>query len=155
MDLKTIQKNLKTEYSYTFSFSSLREIKNPRSDSLFRVKTRYYYGTKALTKRKLKDHEHPDLAKRGVHIIEYRDPFLRSVIALRMDVPTFDSGDRQYDSRHTLYIFHSWTDISAVYCKEGYTISELYILENLTAVSVELLEILKTARFPVSRVKHL
>lgn len=155
MTLDNLINTFKYEYSYDFSFKSLREVSNPSSDSLIRVKTRYYYGTKAFMKRKTKEYDCPALAKRGVHLIEYKDIFFRSTLALRLDVPTFDSSDRQYDSRHTLFLFHSWTDVSAVYCKEGYEICELYILNTLTAVSSEIHVLLADLGFPMKHINAL
>ena len=155
MTLEKLIGNLKFEYTYDFLFKSFRTVSKPSSDSLLRIKTRYYYGTKAFMKRKVREHDNPALAKRGVHVIEYKDAFFRSAVALRFDVPTFDSGDRQYDSRHTLYLFHSLTDVSAVYCKEGYEIAELYILDTLKAVSAELHALLSGLGFPMKRIKAL
>ncbi len=155
MDMDMFIKTLKREFNYDFSFKSLRPISDPRDDSFFRVKTRYYFGPNALRKRTVREHDNPALEKIGVTAIEYKDAFFRSVLALKLDVPTFDSGDREFDSRHTLYLFHSMTDVSALYCKEGYSISELYILETLSGVSEELYTKLKELNFPMRRIKSL
>lgn len=155
MELAQLLNTLKREYTYDFSFRSVKAIADPRRDSLIELKTRKYFGTRALMRFGEYEYDIPSLRKRGVQLIRSRDALFHTSLALILSVPTFDSSDRQYDSRHTLYLIHGWTDISAVYCKEGYEIAELYVLKKLTAVSRELYGFMKEARFPVSFVTPL
>ena len=87
----------------------------------------------------------------GIHIDEYSDRFHHHVVAVVKSVPTFDSGDREYDSRHTLYLFHNEGRISAAYVKEGYRIAELYVLKDLQSVGEELKPYLEKAGFPLKK----
>lgn len=155
MDKDNMIKRLRSDFHYDFDFKSIREVNPPARDTMIRIKTRYYMRLEAFARFKIKDIEDPDARFRGVLISMYRDALLHKSIVLRFDPPCFDSGDRQYDSRHTLYLVHSLTDISAVYCVEGYEVSELYVFEGMTAVSEKLLGYLREAGFPVGRLKAL
>lgn len=46
------------------------------------------------------------------------------VLALYEDVPTFDSGDRMYDSVHKAYIKRIGKELIALYIANGYVLSE-------------------------------
>lgn len=68
----------------------------------------------------------------GVHkydvckYVVYTGGVYPKVVRLIKDVPTFDSGDREYDSWHDLYLVQKKRgNVFAVYCKGGYRISEI------------------------------
>lgn len=150
---RNILLELKSNYGYEFEFKTYQIFPDPNENTWIRFRTRYYIGTKGLIKTKVKQIENSKAAKKGVSLFEYKDLFGKSVLMLRFDVPTFDSGDREYDSKHTLYLMHDPFIVSALFCKEGYRIAELYKLNDLSAVSAELLEYMKDAGFPVNQIR--
>jgi hypothetical protein len=51
----------------------------------------------------------------------FTDGYYPKVVRLSKDIPTFDSGDREYDSWHDLYLVQEQSgNIHAVYCTGGY-----------------------------------
>jgi len=155
MDNNHMIERLKSDFHYDFDFKSVREVNPPGRDTMIRIKSRYYTRLEGFARFKIKDFDDREAKFHGVRISMYRDAMLHRSLVLRFDPPCFDSGDRQYDSRRTLYLVHGFTDISGVYCVEGYEVSELYVFEGLTAVSEKLLDYLKIAGFPVGRIKAL
>lgn len=79
----------------------------------------------------------------------YRDRYGHKVILLIRDIPCFDSGDREYDSAHLLYLFHNDGQMNALYCREGYRVATLTLFENVTVSHMELRKFLKAEGFPV------
>lgn len=155
MDKEHLIARLKHDYNYDFDFRSFRILKDPGPYTMITFLTRFYTSVSSFTKKKLGEIEDAEASSRGVRIIRYRDALFHSVIALRFDPPCFDSGDRTYDSRHTLYLIHGIYDISAVYCVEGYQISELVVFDGLRAASPKLIDYMKQAGFPVGHIKPL
>ena len=56
----------------------------------------------------------------------FTDGYYPRVVRLSKDIPTFDSGDREYDSWHDLYLVQEQSgNIHAVYCTGGYRIATI------------------------------
>lgn len=50
----------------------------------------------------------------------------QKIVRLSLSIPVFDSGDREYDSWHDLYLLQDKSgSIQAVYCTGGYRISRV------------------------------
>ena len=59
-------------------------------------------------------------------VMIYTDGHYPKVVRLSKDIPTFDSGDREYDSWHDLYLAEEKNgNIHAVYCTGGYRIAKI------------------------------
>lgn len=57
-------------------------------------------------------------------VLIYTDGYYPKVVRICKDIPTFDSGDREYDSWHDLYLVQEKSgDIHAIYCTGGYHIA--------------------------------
>ncbi len=78
------------------------------------------------------------------------DRYGHEAVKLFRDIPCFDSGDREWNSMHSLKLFHNEGKIHAVFCVEGYSISELVIVENVTPDSENLKTLLRECGFPVT-----
>ncbi len=65
-------------------------------------------------------------------------------LRIRFDVPTFDSGDRQYDSWHTLYLIQKeHHGFDAVYATGGYQVVSVKGYKGLLEMPDELAELKK------------
>lgn len=62
----------------------------------------------------------------GTDIAIFESTKYKTVVRLSLSIPTFDSGDREYDSWHDLFLLqeHNGT-IRAVYCTGGYQIAHI------------------------------
>lgn len=62
----------------------------------------------------------------GTDIVLFESKKYRRILRLSLSIPTFDSGDREYDSRHDLYLLQeNDRTLRAVYCTCGYRIAKV------------------------------
>lgn len=62
----------------------------------------------------------------GTNIALFESTKYRKIVRLSLSIPTFDSGDREYDSWHDLYLLQEHSGIiRAVYCTGGYRIADV------------------------------
>lgn len=63
---------------------------------------------------------------RGVNLAVFDSTKYRKILRLSLSIPTFDSGDREYDSWHDLFLLQEQSGlIRAVYCTGGYRIAHV------------------------------
>ena len=69
----------------------------------------------------------------------------KKAVGLFLDIPTFDSGDRQYDSWHELYLTQGDVpdSVDGAYCTGGYALAYAVWCRNLQAAPAGLTELLK------------
>lgn len=67
------------------------------------------------------------------------------LLRLLLDIPTFDSGDRQYDSWHALYLRPGQTPgtVDGIYCTGGYCLARAVLCRHLQTAPRELWALLK------------
>lgn len=129
-----------------FQCTNMKKLKKPDKLAAFRLFDRTYNGYNTLIKTKLETIEN-GYSFQCDRINRYMDKFGESVVAFVKDIPCFDSGDRMYDSRRSLYFFQNKSRIAALYCAEGYQISELYVFENLHEFDEQLTDCLRNNEF--------
>lgn len=62
----------------------------------------------------------------GANIAIFESTKYKTILRLSLSIPTFDSGDREYDSWHDLFLLQEHTGIiRAVYCTGGYRIARV------------------------------
>lgn len=62
----------------------------------------------------------------GASIAIFESTVYRRIVRLSLSIPTFDSGDRQFDSWHDLFLLEEHNGIiRAVYCTGGYSIAHV------------------------------
>lgn len=62
----------------------------------------------------------------NARITLFENARFRRIVRLSLSIPTFDFGDRQYDSWHDLFLYQEHTGIiRAVYCTGGYRIAHV------------------------------
>ena len=69
------------------------------------------------------------------------------VLALYEDVPTFDSGDRMYDSIHKAYVKRVGNELIALYIVNGYVLSKADLFLGVKPVNEDAKQILRDAGF--------
>lgn len=64
----------------------------------------------------------------------------RTALAFTLDIPTFDSGDREYDSWHTLYLLpgRQAGTVDGYYCTGGYKLAHAVYCRELRSVSARI-----------------
>lgn len=69
----------------------------------------------------------------------------KKAVGLFLDIPTFDSGDRQYDSWHALYLAQGDVpgSVDGAYCTGGYALAYAVWCRNLQAAPTGLTDLLK------------
>ncbi len=90
----------------------------------------------SVTKENIFDYEsgEKEIISKEPHITVFRDGRFEKVVRLYIKIPTFDSGDREYDSWHHLYLVREHGGhLRAVYATGGYRISTVYGFQELIA----------------------
>ena len=102
--------HIKREFGDGFLFSSEqmqvgeREITSFTSGSRENIKEKYY----------------------GANVAIFESTQFKKIVRLSLSIPTFDSGDREYDSWHDLFLLQEHDGIiRAVYCTGGYRIAHI------------------------------
>ena len=62
----------------------------------------------------------------GTSIAIFESTKYKTIVRLSLSIPTFDSGDREYDSWHDLFLLQEHNGIiRAVYCTGGYRVAHV------------------------------
>lgn len=80
------------------------------------------------------------------------DIYGSKVLCVFNAIPTFDSGDREWDSRMIEYLMFDGKDINLVVMRGGYKIANLTFYTKLLNADLELKPYLKKLSFPVEKV---
>lgn len=75
----------------------------------------------------------------------YRSPKDRPVLRIRMNLPIFDSGDREWDSYRDLYVSRESDGLCGILVAGGYKVASVHILEDLHCADAHTEETLTTA----------
>lgn len=89
----------------------------------------------------------------GDQIYIREDQYGSKVLCVVTDIPTFDSGDREWDSYMTEYLMFDGRDINLIVKRGGYKIASLTFYTKLTAADVELKDCLERLGFPVEQIE--
>lgn len=119
------------EVIHTLSFSSYqkvpRQIGEDMSGCQYEIHGRVYTDVISLKKRELEQ-----ISK---NVSVYSDCYGNTVLAFYTDIPTFDSGDREWDSLHAEYLLYDGKEYALISCKSGYRIAEIAVYSGLVSVS--------------------
>ena len=81
-----------------------------------------------------------------------KDIYGFKVLCVFNTIPTFDSGDREWDSRMIEYLMFDGKDINLVVMRGGYKMADLTFYTKLLTADLELKPYLEKLRFPVEKV---
>lgn len=88
-------------------------------------------GPRAVTERQLANYQKGTRTNlpekfRGCNLATFTGSDYPMVLRISRDIPTFDSGDREYDAWHDLYLIQEKSGrMHAVYAAGGYRVAEL------------------------------
>jgi len=78
-----------------------------------------------------------------------RDTFGDMVLRRRTEIPTFDSGDREWGSVEIEYLFFDGKDIHLIVLRGGYSIAHLIFFEKLLTADARMRPIFKKLGWPM------
>lgn len=81
------------------------------------------------------------------------DQYGSKVLCIFTPIPTFDSGDREWDSRMTEYLMFDGKDINLIVMRGGYQIASLTFYTKLIAADIGLKAYFEKLGFPVNKVE--
>lgn len=147
-EIKDMVKSLNREFKCGINCNSVYLLVSPNYESEYSINDKKYVGYQTLQAQKIgtSDNTYGCDCDR---ITVYKDCYGNKVIKLIHDIPCFDSGDREYDSTHVLYLFHNNGRIYALYCGEGYRIATLTLFENVKISNNKLKGYLISECFPL------
>ncbi len=86
--------------------------------------------------------EYPEKIQ-GCQVTIYTGGTYEKVVRLSKSIPTFDSGDREYDSWHDLYLGTTRErTVQALYCTGGYRVAKAVFFGKVLGVPGEVGELL-------------
>lgn len=88
----------------------------------------FWLGNRGLRIRDLLGDQVEDF---GNDIRKYQDVFGNPVLRLYLSVPTFDSGDREWDSYKVLYIIEHDGHLSGLYLNGGYHLASVVLYRDM------------------------
>lgn len=147
-DTKDLVKSVNREFKCRISCNSVFLFDYPNYESEYSINGKKYVSYQTLQEQELgtsKEKYGCDCDKFSV----FQDSYDNKVIGLIHKVPCFDSGDREYDQFHNLFLFHNGGQIYALYCGEGYRIAKLVLFENVIITGTRLKQYLRSQGFPI------
>lgn len=140
-------KSVNKKFDCRLSCKNVRVFNSPNYE------TKYQINGKEYDNRYIPDEnwvtiEKPDGIDCDLVLFLEKDQYGNKVVKLVRDIPCFDSGDREYDSCHSLKFFHNAGKVHSLYCGEGYRIAKLVLFENVTQLSENLKDFLREKDFP-------
>lgn len=82
-----------------------------------------------------------------------RDTFGEMVLRRYTDIPTFDSGDREWDSEENEYLMFDGKDIHLIIMRGGYRIAHLIFFEKLLTADARMKPIFEKLGWPTNDIK--
>lgn len=128
-DLTPEERSLKSDFGTNLRFASYEDLGDA-------------FCTDFLCSEKLEERTEK-IGQAKVNV--YADGDGNRVVELTIDVPVFDSGDREYDSWHSLYLTRGMKEGTAdgYYCKGGYRLASAAACRDLTDADPRVREILR------------
>ena len=80
------------------------------------------------------------------------DQFGEKVLRIHYSIPTFDSGDRQWDSKRQLYLMCDGKDIHLVIMNGGYQIARLTFFEKLLTADARMKPLFEKLGWPMNNI---
>lgn len=91
----------------------------------------------------------------GDNISVAEDQYGSKVLRVFTRIPTFDSGDREWDSHMTEYLMFDGRDINLIVMRGGYKLASLSFYTKLTAADAGLKKWLEKLGFPIEQVAEM
>lgn len=112
----------------------------------------YTYSFNGRTYKDIQAFTTPAVEKLSGNVSIARDAFGDMVLRRYTSIPTFDSGDREWDSEEIEYLMFDGRDIHLVVMRGGYRIAYLIFYEKLLTADTRIKPIFEKLGWPVNRI---
>lgn len=110
----------------------------------------YTYSFNGRTYKDIQAFRTPGIEKLSDNVSIARDTFGDHVLRRYTDIPTFDSGDREWDSEENEYLMFDGKDIHLVIMRGGYRIAHLTFYEKLLFADARMKPIFEKLGWPMN-----
>lgn len=108
----------------------------------------YTYSFNSRTYKDIQAFRTPGIEKLSENISIARDTFGSLVLRRYTEIPTFDSGDREWDSEEFEYLMFDGQDIHLIIMRGGYHIAHLIFFEKLLTADARMKPIFEKLGWP-------
>lgn len=112
----------------------------------------YTYSFNDRTYRDVQPFTTETIEKLSENVSIARDAFGEMVLRRYTNIPTFDSGDREWDSAEIEYLMFDGKDIHLIIMRGGYRIAYLIFYEKLLTADARMKPIFKKLSWPVDNI---
>lgn len=109
----------------------------------------YTYSFNGRTYTDIQDLRKPIVEDLSEDVGIAKDAFGEKVLRRYTEVPTFDSGDREWDSEEIEYLMFDGRDIHLIIMRGGYRIARLTFYEKLLTADVRMKPIFEKLGWPM------
>ena len=109
----------------------------------------YTYTFNGRTYHDIQELRKPIIKKLTENVGIAKDAFGEKVLRRYTEIPTFDSGDREWDSEEIEYLIFDGKDIHLVIMRGGYRIAHLIFFEKLLTADARMKPIFKKLGWPM------
>lgn len=112
----------------------------------------YTYSFNGRTYQDVRPFTTETIEKLSENVSIARDAFGEMVLRRYTNIPTFDSGDREWDSAEIEYLMFDGKDIHLIIMRGGYRIAYLIFYEKLLTADARMKPIFKKLSWPVDNI---
>lgn len=112
----------------------------------------YTYSFNGRTYKDIQAFRTPGIEKLSENVSIAKDTFGNLVLRRYTEIPTFDSGDREWDSAEIEYLMFDGKDIHLIIMRGGYRIAYLIFYEKLLTADARMKPIFKKLSWPVDNI---
>lgn len=109
----------------------------------------YTYSFNGRTYKDIQAFRTPGIEKLSENVSIARDTFGDLVLRRYTEIPTFDSGDREWDSEELEYLMFDGKDIHLIIMRGGYRIAHLIFFEKLLTADARMKPIFEKLGWPM------
>lgn len=109
----------------------------------------YTYSFNDRTYKDIQTFRTPGIEKLSENVSIARDTFGDLVLRRYTEIPTFDSGDREWDSEELEYLIFDGKDIHLIIMRGGYRIAHLIFFEKLLTADARMRPIFEKLGWPM------
>lgn len=110
----------------------------------------YTYSFNGRSYKDIQAFRTPGIEKLSENVSIARDTFGDLVLRRYTEIPTFDSGDREWDSEELEYLMFDGKDIHLIIMRGGYRIAHLIFFEKLLTADARMRPIFEKLGWPIN-----
>lgn len=113
----------------------------------------YTYSFNGRTYKDIQELRKPIIEDLSKDVGIAKDAFGEKVLRRYTEIPTFDSGDREWDSEEIEYLMFDGKDIHLIIMRGGYRIAHLIFFEKLLTADVRMKPIFEKLGWPMNNIE--